>query len=294
VSSDLTLSLTDTARQYLSEPQASLLGGILFGGPSHLPKDLVEALRTTGTLHVVAVSGQNMSILAGMVGSVGRFLGWRISLVFQGLALVGYIWLVGGGASVIRSGLMALISLLAVSTGRQYDAARALAIVGVSMAALHPDYLSDVGWQLSVAATAGIIWLSPLIQARLDRYSKPLSSIVSVSLAAQLVTWPIIAANFGMVSLIGVLANAVVEWAVPWIMALGALSLLIGQLAFGLGQVLSWLVLVPLTYFVGVVKLLAQFPFAKFDLAGLPMGVVVIYYTLVVGLSWKWQPRKAS
>lgn len=294
MSSELASALAETSRQFLVEPQASLLNGILFGGQSHLPQDLITALRTTGTLHVVAVSGQNMSILAGMIGGVSRFLGWRLSLIIQGTAIIGYIFLVGGGASVVRSGVMALIALFAAATGRQYDAGRALAVAGAGMVILHPDYLSDIGWQLSFVATVGIIWLSPLIEGWLNRYSHLVSSLVSIPLSAQIMTWPIIAANFGTFSLIGVPTNVAIEWTVPWIMGLGAVSLLISQIWLTLGQILSWLALVPLTYFIEVVRILAQVPLAQFDLEVLPAGIIVIYYTLMLGLIWKWSVLKVS
>lgn len=293
MSNDLTAALTETARSFMSEPQASLLGGILFGGQSHLPKDFVEALRTTGTLHVVAVSGQNMTILAGMVGGISRTLGWKLSLISQGLAIISYVWLVGGGASVIRSGLMALIALFAASTGRQYDSARALLLVGVGMTLLHPDYLSDVGWQLSFTATAGIIWLSPVIEYFLKPLPRLACAFFCVPLAAQLSTWPIIAANFGLFSLVGILANAAIEWTVPWIMALGAVSLLVGQVFYGLGQFVSWLVLVPLTFFIDSVKLFSTMPLAKVSLSDLPAGLIIIYYSILVGVAGKWSVSKA-
>lgn len=291
--SEIVSQLSDTVRQFLGEPQASLLAGILFGSNSRLPNEFYQALQATGTLHVVAVSGQNMSILAGFLGKLKFVTGWRLSLLVQGLGIIGYIYLLGGGASVIRSGLMALISLFAQATGRQADAGRALVVVALLMVLLDPSFLTSVGWQLSVLATAGIIWLEPLLAGKLVRLPRALASAVSVSLAAQAFTWPVIVANFETFSLIGLPANVLVGWSIPWIMALGSAVVAISFVFPLIGQILSWLVWVPLTYFVVVVKALSEIPLASFSFNYLPVGALLVYYTLLSGGIWRWSIRKA-
>jgi competence protein ComEC len=292
VSNDLVGSLSGTVQQFLNEPQSSLLNGILFGSQTKLPADLTQALRVTGTLHVVAVSGQNMSILAGFLGTVTRLLGWRFSLLLQGVGILGYIFLIGGGASVVRSGLMALIALFAEASGRQKDSGRALLLVASGMVVVHPQFLTDVGWQLSVLATAGIIWLEPLISERIAFLPQVLAASLSVSLAAQIFTWPVIVYQFGIFSAVALPANILIEWTVPWIMGLGILFLLFSQV--GLGQILAWLVWVPLTYFINIVQTLAQWPLAIFSWTNFPIGLGLIYYSLLIWGIWFWYSKKAS
>lgn len=287
MSSDLAISFTELSQRLLNEPQASLLSGILFGSQVKLPVDFSDALKITGTYHVVAVSGQNMSILAGFLGKMTGLLGWRFSLVFQGAGILGYIFLVGGGASVIRSGLMALIALFAQSTGRQQDAGRAMILTAIGMVLMRPDFLTEVGWQLSVLATAGIIWLEPLLSARLKFLPGPIRAATSVSLAAQLLTWPVIAYNFQNFSVIAVPTNVVTQLAVPLIMGLGATTLLMATVWFNLGVLISWLTWVPLTYFVTVVEILSRVPGASLQISAFPIGLGLIYYTLITWGTWR-------
>lgn len=291
MSNDLVSALSEASQRMLNEPQASLLNGILFGSQAKLPSDLTQALRITGTLHVVAVSGQNMSILAGFVGKTFQTLSWRLSLALEGTAIIGYMALVGGGGSVIRSGLMALIALFAKVTGRQAEAGRALALTAILMVLVHPEFLGEIGWQLSVLATAGIVWLEPIIALWVKKVPRVLADLVSVSLSAQLLTWPIIAYYFGIFSLISLPANILVEWSVPWIMGLGSLSLIVAQLSPVVGQILSWLVWVPLSYFVLMIYELAKVPLASLNLPAIPLGIIVLFYTAVGGGFW-WFRKK--
>lgn len=290
--SDVAISFTELSQRLLNEPQASLLSGILFGSQVKLPADFSDALKITGTYHVVAVSGQNMSILAGFLGKMTGMFGWKFSLVLQGAGILGYIFLVGGGASVIRSGLMALIALFAQATGRQQDAGRALLLTAFSMVLLRPEFLTEVGWQLSVLATAGIIWLEPIIADRIKMLPKFIAGAASVSLAAQLLTWPIIAYNFQSFSVIALPANVLTQLVVPWIMGLGAITLLVSQVWLGLGVILSWLTWVPLTYFVGMVESLSKVPGASLKLDAFPLGLGIIYYTLVSWGTWRFLALK--
>jgi competence protein ComEC len=292
LSNDVVAYLSAVTGQLLGEPQASLLNGILFGTQAKLPPDLSHALRVSGTLHVVAVSGQNMSILAGFLGKATAIFGAKVSLVLQAFGIILYIFLVGGGASVIRSGLMALIALFAVVTGRQADSGRALIATSLVMIVVRPAFLTDVGWQLSVAATAGIIWFEPSISRLLQRLPKMLAAPLAVSLAAQAFTWPIIVYNFGIVSLLSLPANILVEWSVPWIMLLGMAATLAGVVFLPLGSVLAWLAWVPLTFFVIVVQKISEIPGASFNYQGFPLGLMVSYFSLLSFGVWKWS-RKA-
>ncbi len=289
MSSDLVQSLSGVTQLLWHEPEASLASGILFGTQGHFPAGLSDALRVTGTLHIVAVSGQNMSILGGFVGKLSHIFGWRISLLIQSLAILGYIFLVGGGASVIRSGAMALIALFAQATGRQADSGRALAATAAGMVLVHPDFLSDTGWQLSVLATAGIIWVEPILSRAIAKLPEIVSGSLAVTLSAQLLTWPVIAANFHQFSLISIPANVLVEWSVPWIMGLSMLSVLVHQLLASIGEVISWLAWVPLAYFIAVIYWLAKVPWASVGLIGFSTGMGIMYYTVIAGVIWRWQ-----
>ncbi len=155
------MSVTDfTAiiNQLLPEPHAGLLNGILFGVKATLSKDLYDALISTGTLHIIALSGMNITILADLVSlTLLRFVSRRIASLLTIVIIIGFILFVGISPSVIRAGIMGSITLLAVIFGRQTWALLSLLLAVSVMLIISPSWIADVGFQLSVLATLGII-----------------------------------------------------------------------------------------------------------------------------------------
>lgn len=150
--------LTAIPNSLMHEPHAGLLNGILFGVKATLSKDLYNSLITTGTLHIVALSGMNISIIVGFVNLfLLRFLRRPIANVATSLIIIGFICLVGTSPSVIRAAIMAGIALLGVSFGRQTWPLLAWILAVTIMLVLNPLWIGDVSFQLSVMATLGII-----------------------------------------------------------------------------------------------------------------------------------------
>lgn len=151
-------SLTSIINQVLPEPHAGLLGGILFGTKATLSKELSQALITTGTLHIVALSGMNITILTDLVNlTLLRVVSRReASLLTIGI-IAGFVWFVGASPSVVRAAIMGTISLLAVIFGRQYWAFLSWVLAVGIMLLLNFNWLGDLSFQLSVLATLGII-----------------------------------------------------------------------------------------------------------------------------------------
>jgi competence protein ComEC len=148
--------LLDTVYRSFPDPEASLMAGILLGVESGIPADVQEAFNATGTSHIIAISGFNISILAGLFTLLfSRLTGrwWGALLAALGIAF--YTVLVGAGASVVRAAVMGWFSLLAVQIGRRQVGLNSLAIVAAVMAAFTPSILWDVGFQLSFMATLG-------------------------------------------------------------------------------------------------------------------------------------------
>src|SRR3989338_4189434 len=154
----------------MPEPYASLAGGIVIGGKSGLGTELKDAFVQSGLVHIIVLAVYNVMIVAQWMMILLAWLGARRarSAFVGALALLLFVGIAGFSASAIRATLMALIALYARATGHTYAAGRALILVAFLILVWNPLYLVyDPGFVLSVAATAGLIWLAPIIETRL-------------------------------------------------------------------------------------------------------------------------------
>ncbi|MBI4999738.1 ComEC/Rec2 family competence protein [Candidatus Gottesmanbacteria bacterium] len=250
----------------LPEPQASLLNGILWGEKARMPKDFYEALRRTGTLHVVALSGMNITILVNLLGKITLFLGRKKSILTSLLLIVVFIWFVGAPPSVIRAGIMGTLSLLAVWFGRRDWSLLSLVLAAGTMLMVNFSWLTNIGFQLSFLATLGIILFGGVIpreKGAIGEIKYQFKTDLRTTLAAQIFTLPVILYNFKQLSLIAPLTNVAVLWIVQPIMVLGFILSLLAIIYTPLAVPVAWIIWVPLTYFIEVVKLTAKLPFAQ-------------------------------
>ena len=280
----------------LPEPEAALATGILLGDDRGIPKPLAEAFRASNTTHVIAISGANITLLASfLAATLGRLLGRRRALPCILGILLAYSLLVGGDAAVVRAALMGGLSLLALQLGRAADAQAGLMAAAWLMTLWNPQTLWDLGFQLSFAATVGLIrfagpmvaacraWLAARLPgAAAHRLSGLAGEMLLVTLAAQLTTWPIIAHSTGQVSLVGLLANALILPAQPALMGLGALTLAGGLLWPPLGRLCGSLAWLPATWTVRVVAFLGSLPGASHAWR-MPLVAMLAWY---LGLAW--------
>ncbi len=249
---------------YLPEPEASLASGILLGAKLGMPDDFYQALVKTGTLHIVAASGFNVTVVLKVaMGLLVVWLGRSWGLLVGFWAVIGYVILAGGSAAVVRAGIMGILSYGAYYLGRQAEAKRLLWVTAVGMVLVDPLMLVDVGFQLSVAATAGILYLEPLIEEKLNKLlrlkkgsllEKYLAETLYTTLAASIFTVPVILWWFGRVSWISPVVNMLVLGVVPAIMFLSGVVVAVGLVWWSGGWVLSWGVYVLLEYMVRVIE----------------------------------------
>src|SRR5882724_9135232 len=217
-----------TINAHLPETSAALMAGLLLGEKTGLSPEASEAFRRAGVYHILAVSGFNVALLASSVFFVLSTFGIRrrATAVAAALALVGFALVVGGQASVLRATVMGLLLLGAMLLDRESQLMNALALAVIVLLAWRPGDLAEPGFQLSFAATAGIIYLTPPVTAWLSARGWPawLATSTAVSLGAQAAVTPVMLAHFNQLSLIGVAANLVV---VP----LAAAGTMLGMLA---------------------------------------------------------------
>jgi competence protein ComEC len=275
----------------LPDPEASVLVGLLTGKRSSIPASLTAAFASTGTSHILAISGWNITIVGGVLLLAGRrFLGRRAIFVAI-LGLILYSVFVGGSPSVVRAAVMGLLYFVATLYGRRADALTSLLLAGALMSLWDPFVLWDVGFQLSFLATLGLIVLVPTLDRLLVRLPRFLAESLSVTLAAQLLTMPLIAVYFSQVSLVAPLANFLVLPALPTVMLLGALTALAGLAFPPLGVAIGWLTWLVVTYVARTVELASQLPAATLSLEAVPLPAIWVYYfvlaLVLIGLNWR-------
>jgi len=152
--------LQATIARLFPEPSASLLTGILLGIEAGIPDSLMEDFNSTSTTHIIAISGFNIAIVAGAIALLTkRFVGIYRSALISLVAIVLYTILVGADAAVVRAAVMGGLALLAIVAGRQAYALASLALAAFLMTLWNPMLLWDVGFQLSFAATLGLVLL---------------------------------------------------------------------------------------------------------------------------------------
>lgn len=193
----------------LAEPAASLVSSLTFAIPRPLPPALTTALRDSGLAHMLATSGLKVVLIAGLVGSLLAALATppRLRLLLTASAVGGYILLCGASPASIRSAAMAATGWALYGTGRSADPLPLLAAAAAAMLMVEPELARDVGFQLSFLGTLGILLFAAPIAGWL-RGPRLLREPFAVTLAAAAVTLPVMASTFGVVSLVGPLANA--------------------------------------------------------------------------------------
>lgn len=254
-------------------PESFILEGIVLGNDRAMARDLKDKLNYTGLSHVTAVSGSHVVILSSILMSFLLFLGlWRGQAFYFSLVLIWlYIVLVGFPASGVRAAIMGSIFLLGQKLGRQNTSSRTITLAAALMLLSNPFLLFyDIGFQLSFMASLGIIYLKPIIDNLFLVLSKEelfglirgdfknLLDIISVTIAVQIFTLPIIIYNFGNISLVAPITNLLALPVVPPLMTLGFLSSILGIFSQFATQIIVLPCWILAYYFVKVVEIFYQ------------------------------------
>ncbi|MGI8651581.1 MAG: ComEC/Rec2 family competence protein, partial [Geodermatophilaceae bacterium] len=264
VAAEIRGALRERADQTLDSDEAGLLRGIVLGDTAGMDAVLVEDFRISGLSHLTAVSGTNCAIVIGAVLWPLRRSRFRpvTRAVICALALAAFVVLVGPQPSVLRAAAMGAVTLLALATGRTRQAIPALAAAILVLLSFDPALARDLGFALSVAATAGIIvaagvWAQ---QLRARGVPEPLAVATSVCAAAGLFTAPLLVLIVGRVSLISLPANLLVVPVVAIVTVVGLAAALITPFSPWLGEVLLRLVDWPLRWMVWIAERAARTP----------------------------------
>ena len=279
----------DRIDSVVPEPENKLGKSYLLGMKTGLPKELSSYLRVVGLTHIVVASGAHLSILVEIArkifGKISRFSGLLFSVVF----IVFFMAMVGWTPSIMRAGLMAILTLSTWYVGRRIAALRMIIIVMAFTLMINPMFLINLGWLLSFASYAGIMLVGPMMTKFFYGNKKPgfVGSMVITTLAATLMTLPITLYYFGTVSLISVIANLLI---LPTLSMAMGLTFLAGVVASvpGVGEAVGFVATKILDYHIGVISFFGEM---KQFLAQMPTSqpwVFLMYILIFLPLIWRW------
>ena len=293
----------DSLTSALPEPHAALARGLLLGQRASIPRDLTDEMNRAGISHIVAISGYNVTLVAQFV-VIG--LAWLIGRRQATVVAMAFVWVfamfVGGSGSVSRATVMSEVMLGAMLVGRPGSGLTAVAFAAALLTAWRPVLVQDVGFQLSVAATIGIIVLAGPLQERLkpafERVSPLpgayLAEMVSVTLAASLAASPVLAATFGRVSLASLVpANVVAGLLFVPILATTSLTAVVGLVSEDAARALGQVTYLPLEALIQTGRIGASLPYSSLSVEGFGLTGAAVSYVILGALLY-WLTRRPA
>ena len=268
----------------------AVLEGIVLGDDQAVPKTLRDRFRASGLYHLLAVSGQNVALVAGgallLVWLLGlpRWLGEVGALA----AIASYVLAVGPSPSVLRAGIVGALASFAWLAARQRDRWHFLLLAALILLAWNPATLFDAGFQLSFVAVAAIFTLVPRLLDVLEGYPLPkkLAQVVAVSTVCGTATAPLLWFQFHAVPLLTVPANALAEPAMPLLLALALLAALVDPIAPGLATSLAWLAGWCAVYIATCARVIGGLPFARVT-SGRVVAAAALCALLLAAYAWR-------
>ncbi|GBD12625.1 ComE operon protein 3 [bacterium HR24] len=290
--------LASALARSLPGAESALAEGVLLGRRAVLPADLRAAMDASGLAHLLAVSGQNVALLAGLVtGILSLALGRRWAGAAALLAIAGYALLVGGQPPVLRAAIMGGLFVLARMVGRPAGGLQPLLLAAAAMVAHDPQVVREVSFQLSFASTLGLVVLSaPLsgwaeylasgLGPRAHALARPALEVLVVTVSAVAFVLPVMALNFGRVSLVAPVANLAAAPAFAAVLGGSSVVALAGAVWPWLAEGLWWLAWAPAAYLAAVARAFATLPMASLAVEEFGMGHALACYAGLAIAVW--------
>ena len=269
---------------FLPAKEATLLGGLLLGLRGALPEDLMEAFRATGLIHIIVLSGHNITLIAEGVRRVLRKTPPSISFSASVLAILIFVLFAGAQMAALRAGGMAIIALIARTTHREYDGIRTLTLVALIMMLYSPSQvLFSTSFHLSFLATLGLLLFTPSIEQKLKKIPEKygIRGIIAATLATQIFLLPYLAYAIGEVSIIGIPANIAILPIIAPAMFFGTVVTLVALLSSTLAIAVSPIALLPLKAITTLAEIFAKTPHATILLPEIKVGMTILLTTIL-------------
>ncbi|AEF39596.1 ComEC/Rec2 family competence protein [Hoyosella subflava] len=286
--SDVRASFVGVVSSVLGEEQAQLLPGLVIGDRSAMSQQMRDDFIATSLTHLTVVSGTHVTIVCGAVLLVARYAtgSRRLSAMVTGVALLWFVIVCRPEPSVLRAAAMGSVTLLALISGRRRQALPALHAAVIVLLLVRPQLATDLGFALSVTATAGIVVLTPPFTDVLVRRGVPklLASVLAVSVTAHFVTAPLIAGFAGQFSVVGVLANLLAAPVVTVSIIGGYAGLLLAPLWTSGAEAVLTVTGLPVTWLLAVARYCAGLPHALITVPAGLSGAAAMMVVIVAGV----------
>lgn len=258
----------------LPKDLSGLMLGIVFGIKQDLSKEFLDNLKTAGVMHVIAASGMNVTITAGFIFYFFTlFLKRQLAVFVSILGILFYAFLAGFEASIVRASIMGIIAFSSQILGKQQFSFYALLLTAFLMLFVAPQYLFDIGFELSFAATLGILFIPRVFSKFQNAFSEGFLTTIS----AQIATLPIILGSFGVYSPWSIICNTLVLWTVPFLMIIGGIAALVSLVLPAVASLLLYLCLPLLFYFVKIVTFFGNLK-STLSIETFPLAFGAAYY----------------
>ncbi|MES2930550.1 MAG: ComEC/Rec2 family competence protein [Patescibacteria group bacterium] len=276
----------------IDPPESDLANGILLGVKGGFDPRMRDEFIATGTIHIVALSGYNVSIVAeGVMKTLGLVFSQAVSVVCGIAVIVLFILMTGASATAVRAGIMAVIMLIGRMTGRTYDALRTLVIAGLLMIAYDPRVITDISFQLSFLATFGVLCVTPKVigWVKFIPMRFKLRELVATTIAATITVLPLLLYSTGILSLVSLPANILILPFISFTMLLCFIAGILGFLFFPLSFIFGFVSYLMLVYILSIIHFFAGLPFASLTIQSFPLSITIALYGLLA--LWVWKSR---
>jgi competence protein ComEC len=269
----------------ISPPESDLADGLILGARGGFDTDMRNEFISTGTIHIIALSGYNVTIVAeGVMKILGLVFAQTVSIVLGICVIVLFVLLAGASSTAIRAGIMAVIALFARMTGRKYDAGRALVIAALLMIAYDPRVLTDISFQLSFIATFGVLFITPktIKWIRFLPTKFGLRELVATTIAATIAVLPVLLYSTGIFSIVSLPANILILPLIPITMFMSFIVGMIGFVSVVISTPFAYIAHLLLFYILSVIHFFASLPFASVTIQYFPLLITIILYGLIL------------
>ncbi len=265
----------------LPEPQSSLLGGLIVGAKKSLPQNVQDEFKKAGIIHIVVLSGFNISIIAVSVMYLFSFFPRFLGLTFGAISIVLFGIMTGGTATVVRACIMALLVILSQSTGRMYNVSRALFVAGFLMLFQNPKILAyDPSFQLSFLATFGIIFFFPIMQKYFnflpEKYG--LRNVIGLTISSQIFLLPLLLYMTGNLSIVALPVNILILPIIPLAMLVGFVAVIFAFFGQIIALPFAFLSNLILSYILFIPHLAVSLPYSTFQIKNMSIILLIIWY----------------
>ncbi len=268
--------IIENRMEFIFKKHASFFKALLLGDKNEMNEELLDAFSKTGTAHIIALSGLHVGILLSLFHFILRKINRFYKFIFMILFLLFYAFLGGFTPSIVRACSFAIIMNLGLFIEREYDGICTLSFMGMFLMMKNPFIIYDVSFQLSFCATLSILSFYFIIEDYIHY------SLVSITISANILTWPILLYHFKIFSIVSFIANLLVIPVIGILMSFILISLLTSFIYLKAAYILSKITILLAEYIFLIVKYLATLRFSYIQVKTVNLKFLLLYYILIL------------